>query len=56
MAGPLRDWCRISMNCPVCNGTGQLEGKECTKCFGVRLIGFMGTLKEAREWLDARGS
>ena len=49
----LRDWCRISMGCPVCNGTGQLEGKECGRCFGARLIGFLGTLEEAKEWLNA---
>ena len=53
MAGLLRDWVRISMNCPKCNGTGQLEGKECDRCGGARLIGFLGTLEEAKEWLNA---
>ena len=48
----LKDWVRISMCCPICKGSGQLEGKECERCFGARLIGFMGTLEEAKEWLN----
>lgn len=51
MAG-IRDWVRISMSCPACNGSGQLDGKECERCYGARLIGFFGTLKEAKEWLN----
>jgi hypothetical protein len=39
------------MSCPVCNGVGALDRRECPQCCGGRIIGMVGTLDEAEEYL-----
>lgn len=47
-----RDSARIIITCPVCKGTGRVDGKHCPECAGVREIGRIGTFAEVAEFVE----
>lgn len=55
----MRDYARVVLTCPVCQGAGKVKGVICPECYGCGQVGRMGTMAEVAafvtKWLETYG-